>query len=88
MEPHQVSNFGLMINRWSIGGSLIGGIKETQECVDFCGQHKIYPDCETIKANKIDWAWDQLVGDGGNPDGIRYVIDIKKSLGDSSFLPA
>ena len=77
-----------MINRWSVGGSLIGGVKECQECIDFCHAHKIYPDCETITASKIDWAWDQLLGAEGNPDGIRYVIDIKKSLTDDSFLPA
>jgi len=42
----------------------------------------------SVEAKQIDWAWDQLLGDGGNADGIRYVIDIKKSLADESFLPA
>ena len=78
----------LMFSRWGLAGSLIGGIKETQECIDFCNTHGIYPDCEIIEAKKIDWAWDQLLGDGSNADGIRYVIDIKKSLADTSFLPA
>jgi hypothetical protein len=38
-----------------------------------------------IEAKDIQWAWDQL--NGSNPDGVRYVIDIKKSLEDKDFLP-
>jgi hypothetical protein len=38
-----------------------------------------------IQAKEIDWAWDQLKN--VNKDGIRYVIDIKKSLEDQDFLP-
>lgn len=83
--PHEFSNFQLMMNRWSICGSLIGGIKDTQECVDLCFKHKIYPDCKMIEAKDIQWAWDQL--NGANPDGVRYVIDIKKSLENKDFLP-
>jgi D-arabinose 1-dehydrogenase-like Zn-dependent alcohol dehydrogenase len=48
--------------------------------IDLCHEHKIYPDCQQIEAKDIDWAWNQLSGDGKNPDGVRYVIDIKKSL--------
>jgi uncharacterized zinc-type alcohol dehydrogenase-like protein len=87
-KPHELANFPLMLNRWSVAGSLIGGVKECQDCIDFCHAHGIYPDCHTVEAKQIDWAWDQLLGDGGNADGIRYVIDIKKSLTDESFLPA
>lgn len=85
--PHTLSQMPLMFNRISVAGSLIGGIKETQEVIDLCHQHNIYPDCEMIEANKIDWAWDKL-GGGGNPDGIRYVIDIKKSLENKDFCPS
>jgi uncharacterized zinc-type alcohol dehydrogenase-like protein len=67
-----------MYKRQAITGSIIGGIEATQEVVDFCFKHNIYPDCQTIEAKDIDWAWDQL--SGLNKDGIRYVIDIKKSL--------
>lgn len=83
--PHTVSQFALMMKRQSIAGSLIGGIKETQEVVDLCFQHGIYPDCKVIEAKDIDWAWDQLMTT--NADGIRYVIDIKKSLENKEFLP-
>ena len=86
-DSHPVSQFALMLNRWSIASSNIGGIKETQDVIDFCYKHSIYPDCEVIPAKKIDFAWDQLIGKGTNADGIRYVIDVKKSLEDKEFLP-
>lgn len=41
-----------------------------------------------IEAKDIDWSWDQLMGEGLNKDGVRYVIDIKKSLQNAEFLPA
>ena len=75
----------LQVSRISIAGSLIGGVKETQEVVDFCFHHGIYPDCKVIEAKDIDWCWDQL--DSTNADGIRFVIDIKKSLKNKDFLP-
>jgi len=75
---HPVQNFALMMQRKNIAGSLIGGIKATQEVIDLCHKHNIYPDCQTIEASQINWAWEQL--DGKNSDGVRYVIDIKKSL--------
>jgi uncharacterized zinc-type alcohol dehydrogenase-like protein len=74
-----------MFNRFSISGSLIGGIKATQECVNFCNERNVYPDCQVIEADKIAWAWEQL--NSSNADGVRYVIDIKKSLSNKGFLP-
>jgi uncharacterized zinc-type alcohol dehydrogenase-like protein len=44
--PHSVSQFPLMMTRKSIAGSLIGGIRDTQEVIDLCHEHKIYPDCQ------------------------------------------
>lgn len=70
---------GLMFKRQTIAGSLIGGIAATEECLELCAKHQIFPDTELIEANKIDWAWNELLG-GGNKEGVRYVIDIKKSL--------
>jgi len=52
-----------------------------------CAKHNITPDCQTITASKIDWAWEQLLGQGGNKDGVRYVIDVKASLEEKDFLP-
>lgn len=48
-------------------------MKSTQEVIELCAKHNIYPDTELIKADKIEWAWDQLKE---NKDGVRYVIDI------------
>ena len=76
-----------MMNRQTVAGSIIGGIRETQELIDFCNEKNVYPDCEMIEAKQLDWAWNQLVGDCLNPDGIRYVIDVKKSLTNKDFLP-
>lgn len=82
--PMTLSQLPLMFNRMSVAGSLIGGIRETQECIDFCFKHGIYPDCETVEAKDIDRCWAQLQS---NADGIRYVIDVKKSLENTEFLP-
>lgn len=74
-----------MLSRQSIAGSLIGGIKETQEVIDLCAAKGIYPDCKIVEAKDIDSCWKEL--EGSNPDGVRYVIDVKKSLENKDFLP-
>jgi uncharacterized zinc-type alcohol dehydrogenase-like protein len=76
----------LVFSRKSISGSCIGGINATQECVDFCSKHNILPDTQLVEAKEIDWAWEQLLTT--NKDGIRYCIDIKKSLENKDFLPS
>ena len=68
-----------------ITGSHIGGIKATEECLELCAKHGIAADIQVITADKIDWALDQLLT--VNKDGIRYVIDIKKSLENKDNLP-
>lgn len=78
-KPHQVSQLPLMFARKSVAGSLIGGIAATQECVDFCAKHGIYPDCQTITADKLAETWKEL-DTGANANGLRYVLDIKASL--------
>jgi uncharacterized zinc-type alcohol dehydrogenase-like protein len=85
-EPHQVSQLALIFQRKSIAGSLIGGIKNTEACLEFCAKHGITPDVHLIEAKEIDWAWEQLCTI--NKDGVRYVIDIKKSLENKDFCPA
>ena len=71
--------------RISIAGSLIGGIEETQEVIDLCFKHGIYPDCKIVEAKDIDSCWEALMKT--NADGIRYVIDVKKSLQNKQHLP-
>ena len=83
-QPHSVCQLPLIFGRKSVSGSLIGGIPATEECLAFCAKHNITPDTQLVEASEIDWAWDQLTT--VNKDGIRYVIDIQKSLG-SAFVP-
>ena len=59
-KPLSVSVFGLIIARRSFSGSLIGGIAETQEMLDFCGEHNITSDVEVIPIQKINEAYERL----------------------------
>lgn len=65
----------LVFGRRRIAGSLIGGIKETQEVLDFCAEHGIHPECELINPEQINEAWDKLLK--SNP-AHRFVIDASK----------
>jgi alcohol dehydrogenase (NADP+) len=60
-EPFAVGGFGLLFGRKSLSGSLIGGIPETQEMLDFCGKHNITSDVEVIPIQKINEAYDRLL---------------------------
>lgn len=60
-EPLPVAAFGLIFARRSISGSLIGGIAETQEMLDFCGQHDITSDVEVIPIQKINEAYERML---------------------------
>ncbi|HXE94994.1 MAG TPA: NAD(P)-dependent alcohol dehydrogenase [Dongiaceae bacterium] len=59
--PLQVSAFALLFGRKSLSGSLIGGIAETQEMLDFCAAHNITSDVEVIPIQKINEAYERLV---------------------------
>jgi uncharacterized zinc-type alcohol dehydrogenase-like protein len=59
-KPLSVSVFGLIFARRSFSGSLIGGIAETQEMLDFCGEHNITSDVEVIPIQKINEAYERL----------------------------
>lgn len=65
----------LVFGRRRIAGSLIGGIKETQEVLDFCAEHNIHPVCEIIDPQDVNKAWDTLLTD--NP-AHRFVMDMSK----------
>jgi len=60
-EPFPIAAFGLIFRRRSFSGSLIGGIAETQEMLDFCGQHNITSDVEVIPIQKVNEACERLV---------------------------
>ncbi len=71
--PQQVSAFSLLMGRHRLAGSLIGGIRETQEMLDFCAEHGITADIERIPIQKINEAYDRLAkGDVK----YRFVIDM------------
>jgi uncharacterized zinc-type alcohol dehydrogenase-like protein len=64
--------FGLTGGRRSISGSNIGGIRETQDMLDFCAQHGIASLVETITADEVDTAYDRVVASDVR---YRFVID-------------
>jgi uncharacterized zinc-type alcohol dehydrogenase-like protein len=60
-QPLPVSVFALLMGRRSLSGSLIGGIPETQEMLDFCGQHNITSDVEVIPIQKVNEAFTRML---------------------------
>jgi uncharacterized zinc-type alcohol dehydrogenase-like protein len=60
-KPFPVSSFALLFGRRSLSGSLIGGIRETQEMLDFCGEHNITSDVEVIPIQKINEAYERMI---------------------------
>ncbi len=73
-KPLEVHAFSLIMNARSVAGSLIGGIRETQEMLDYCAEKGITSDVEVIPVGQIDEAYDRTVkGDVR----YRFVIDLK-----------
>lgn len=73
-EPNQVAAMALIFGRKRLAGSLIGGIKETQEMLDFCAKKKVLSDIELISASQINEAYDRTVK---SQVKYRFVIDAK-----------
>lgn len=72
-EPSQVAAFSLIGNRRSIAGSLIGGLPETQEMLDYCSEYNIVSDVEVIAMKDINAAYERMLkGDVR----YRFVIDM------------
>lgn len=72
-EPDQYSVFSLIMGRRSLAGSLVGGIPETQEMLDFAAQHGIAPKIEVIRADQVDEAYERVLRSDVR---YRFVIDI------------
>ena len=72
-KPLAVAAFGLLFGRRSLSGSLIGGIAETQEMLDFCGEHGITSDIEVIKIQDINEAYERMLKSDVK---YRFVIDM------------
>eukprot|EP00727_Mastigamoeba_balamuthi_P012111 m51a1_g7522 putative alcohol dehydrogenase (359) ;mRNA; r:24745-25821 len=60
-KPLAVGAFSLLMGKKSIGGSMIGGIAETQEMLDFCGKHNVTADVEVIPMQKINEAYERMI---------------------------
>ena len=72
-DAPQLHAFPLITARRSLAGSLIGGIKETQEMLDYCAEHNIVSDVEVIKADYINEAYERTLKADVR---YRFVIDI------------
>ena len=70
---------GMNLIFWNraVGGSAIGGIPETQEMLDFCAAHDIYPECETIAMGEVNEAYERLLK---NDVRYRFVIDMARGM--------
>jgi uncharacterized zinc-type alcohol dehydrogenase-like protein len=72
LEP-ALNTAPLVLNRLGVAGSLIGGLTETQEMLDFCGKHGITSDIEVIRIQEIDAAFERLLKSDVK---YRFVIDM------------
>jgi uncharacterized zinc-type alcohol dehydrogenase-like protein len=72
-EPISVDAFPLIIRRRSLAGSLIGGIPETQEMLDFCAEHGFACDIEMIRMEQINEAYERMLRSDVK---YRFVIDM------------
>jgi len=72
-EPQPVNVFGLIFKRRAYAGSLIGGIAETQEMLEFCAKHSIVSDVEVIPMKDINVAYERMLKSDVK---YRFVIDM------------
>lgn len=78
--PHKAPNVTPMVfRRLSVSGTSIGSIKETQEMLDFCGEHNITADVEMIQGDQIEQAFERMAN---GQVKYRFVIDIKATQWD------
>jgi uncharacterized zinc-type alcohol dehydrogenase-like protein len=77
-EPLSVPAFALIGGRRSLAGSMIGGIRETQEMLNFCAEHGIGAEIEVIDADSIDEAYERVVASDVR---YRFVIDASTIAG-------
>ncbi|MET4430547.1 NAD(P)-dependent alcohol dehydrogenase [Mycolicibacterium sp. 624] len=71
-NPMPIPAGALIFGRKSISGSLIGGIRETQEMLDFCAEHDVTPDIEVIEASYVNEAYERMLASDVR---YRFVID-------------
>lgn len=71
--PHQIASAAVIQGRKNLSGSLIGGIAETQEMLDYCGKHHITSDIELIPIQQVNQAYERMLK---NDVKYRFVIDM------------
>jgi uncharacterized zinc-type alcohol dehydrogenase-like protein len=72
-KPFPISSFNVIMGRRSLSGSAIGGIRETQEMLDFCAEHNLTSDIELIRIQQVNEAYDRLLKSDVK---YRFVIDM------------
>ena len=60
LQPHSVNQVGLMMRKLTITGSLIGGMPETQACIDFCHKHSIMPKIKLVTWKDLGQVYQEL----------------------------
>ncbi|TCJ94027.1 putative zinc-type alcohol dehydrogenase-like protein [Volucribacter psittacicida] len=70
-----INSVPMIMGRRAVAGSLIGGIRETQELLDFCGKHNIVSDVEEIEMQNINQAFERMLK---SEVKYRFVIDVKR----------
>jgi alcohol dehydrogenase (NADP+) len=78
-NPLPVAAFPLIFKRRRLAGSAIGGIQETQEMLNFCGEHQITSDIEIIPIQQINQAYERLLKSDVK---YRFVIDMASLKGE------
>ena len=73
-ESSPVAATSLIFGRRTLSGSLIGGIKETQEMLDFCAEHNIVSEIELIPVQQVNVAYERMMK---NDVRYRFVLDMK-----------
>eukprot|EP00953_Heterococcus_sp_UTEX-ZZ885_P004908 3129-Heterococcus_DN1.PRE.1 len=79
-EPHPVNQVAMLWTRTGLSGSLIGGMRATQEVVDLCAEKKIYPKVEVVPCSRIDSVFQELNSKSATVQ--RFVLDIANTLDD------
>jgi uncharacterized zinc-type alcohol dehydrogenase-like protein len=72
-KPSPITTIGLLFRRRTLAGSIIGGIRQTQEMLDFCGEHNLGSDIEMIRIDQINDAYERLLRSDVK---YRFVIDM------------
>jgi uncharacterized zinc-type alcohol dehydrogenase-like protein len=72
-KPQAISAFSIVQNRRRLSGSMIGGMPETQQMLDYCAEHDIVSDIEMVNVDKLNEAYDRVVKADVK---YRFVIDL------------